>query len=281
LGFHRSTFLCLAALAVYVLAISTLSTIKVTHVSRELAARLPMAAQVMLAGGDRHLAANLLAFRVLVAETFRMAPEEFDLQARLQEDISWLNPAHQDNYYIAAAILSEPRLIPAAQSILRRAADARPNDWAPLFYFGFNRYHFEKDPVAGANALLEAVSRSKDQQDSWALQSLAAKWIERGYRSADAAKLVDAMAKNSPAGGFRRYLEVRAKRLHELDRLKGLAAVYREKFGRQLENIDDLVRAGMMDAVPKDPFGVGYGVDATGEPEFQALGEARSKSGPN
>lgn len=268
LGVHHSTYLCLIALLLYLGSVAALSHARISHVSRELAVRLPLAAQVMLAGGDRYLAANMLGIRVLVVETFRMSPQEFDIQARLQKDVSWLNPAHQDNYYIAAAILSEPRLVPAAQDILRRAADARPYDWAPLFYYGFNRYHFERNPAAGAAALLEAVPRAQDQQDRWALENLAAKWIERGYRSAEAARLVEGMARSSPPGGFRRYLEVRAKRLRDLDELKGLAAEYQQRFGRKLERIGDLVAAGMIPGVPADPLGVGYAVDDAGEPVF-------------
>jgi len=264
-------------LAVYLAAISALSGVKVSRISPELAVRLPLAAQVMLAGGDRYLAANMLGIRVLVADTFRMTPQEFDLHAELQKDISWLNPAHEDNYYIAAAILSEPRLVPAAQEILRRAADARPNDWSPLFYYGFNRYHIEKNPVAGADALLEALPRARDQQDHWALQNLAAKWIERGYRATDAARLVDSMAKSSPAGAFRRYLELRAKRLRDLDQLIGLAADYQTKFGRRLESLDQLVAAGMIRALPVDPLGAGYMLDKAGEPAFRTTGAASQK----
>lgn len=266
---HPAWVLCVAALAAYLAAIGMLSNTQVSHISKELAVRLPLAAQVLLAGGDRYLAANMLGIRVLVVETFRMSPYEFDIQAQLQKDLSMLNPAHEDNYYIAAAILSEPRLVPAAQVILRRAADARPNDWTPLFYYGFNRYHFEKNPAAGAKALLEAVPRAKDPQDRWALENVAAKWIERGYRAAEAARLVDGMAKSSPPGTFRRYLESRAKRLRDLDQLKALAAEYQLKYGRKLERIDELVAAGMIATLPADPLGAGYAVDSAGEPGFR------------
>lgn len=278
LAVSRSAILCVTALAVYLAAVSAISGIRVSRVSPELAVRLPLAAQVMLAGGDRYLAANMLGIRILVVDTFRMTPGEFDIHAQLQKDISWLNPAHEDNYYIAAAILSEPRLVPAAQEILRRAAYARPNDWAPLFYYGFNRYHFEKNPAAGAEALLEALPRARDQQDHWALQNLAAKWIERGYRSTDAARLVEGMAKSSPAGAFRRYLELRAKRLRDLDQLKGLAADFQLKFGRRLGSLDELVAVGLIKSLPVDPLGVGYTLDAAGEPGFWIPGTAGQKS---
>jgi hypothetical protein len=59
----------------------------------ELLIALPRFAQVLMAGGDRYLAANLAGFRVLVAETGRMNAEDYAVQAKLQRDIAWFNPA--------------------------------------------------------------------------------------------------------------------------------------------------------------------------------------------
>lgn len=267
-GSSRPLFFAAVALAVYVASVNALMHIKTSNFFKELAVRLPLPVQVLLAGGDRYLAANMLGIRVLVADTFRMSAGEFELQAQLQKDISWLNPAHEDNYYIAAAILSEPQLIPTSQQILRRAADARPRDWTPLFYYGFNRYHFEKNPSAGAQALLEGVPRALDQGDRWALENLAARWIEQGYKSADAATMVENMARNAPEGNFRRYLEIRARRLRDLDVLKQRAADFREKYGRPLQRLEQLVETGMITAIPADPFRQGFSIDANGEPAF-------------
>jgi hypothetical protein len=262
-------------MAMFLVAISMFlwSNVRVTPArsstpNSEMSVRLPLAIQVALAGGDRYLAADLSGFRVLVADVFRMSRDQFATQAQVQRDISWLNPAHQDNYYIAAAILSEPELIPAAQYILRRAADARPYDWQPLFYFGFNLYHFEKNPIAGANALLEAVPRIKEQGDSWTMQTLAARWLERGYAAADAARLVEGMAENATPGPFQRYLRSRFQRLRDLAGLKELAKVYREKYGRSLTKLDDLITAGLIEKIPPDPLHIGYVLDRNGDPAF-------------
>ncbi len=262
------TLLAPAAL-IYLLAVQSLVGRQTSSRGPELSIRLPLAAQVLLAGGDRHLAANMADIRVLVADTFRMKPAEFLTQAQLQMDVSRLNPAHEDNYYIAAAILSEPELVPAAQYVLRRAADARPHDWSPLFYYGFNLYQFDRNPAAAAAALLEGVPRTKDVQEQWALQELAAKWIERGYRTADAARLVGQMANSAPPGGFRRYLKMREERLLQLERLKRLAQEYRQATGRPLASIEDLLAAKLIDRLPADPLGMGFAVDSAGEPVFR------------
>lgn len=234
----------------------------------EFSVRLPVPAQVLMSVGDRHLAANLSGFRVLVAETARMRPEDYAIQAQLQKDISRLNPAHEDNYYIAAAILPWGGQLEAAQSVLKRAADSRPFDYQPLFYYGFHLYHFYRNPAAGAEALLAGVPRARDPQDQWALQSVAALWIERGYLLGEAAGRVEAMANAAPPGGFRKYLAIRAARLRELDGLRKLAVKYEQTHGRRPVDLEELVRAGLLQHIPVDPLGVGFALDASGEPVF-------------
>lgn len=250
-------------------AVRHLSGVPRSQSPSELLVSLPKSAQVLLAGGDRHLAANLSGFRVLVAATSRMGPEDYAVQARLQQDISWFNPAHEDNYYIAAAILPWNGNLAAAQQVLRRAAAVRMNDWQPAFYLGFHYYHFLKDPAEGARWLLAGVPRASSQQDRWSLENLAAQWLEKGYKTATAAAMVDAMAESTPAGAFRNYLKVRAKRLHDLARLRELAIAYRERNGRPLVTLEDLAAAGMIASIPTDPLGIGFSLDGDGLPVFR------------
>lgn len=252
----------------YGLSLQILDTVSRTQAKPELLVALPLFAQVLLAGGDRHLAANMNGFRVLVAATEKMTPADYATQGRLQEDLAWLNPAHEDNYYIAAAILPWNGQIDAARHVLRRAADARQMDWQPLFYLGFHYYHFMKDPVFGGRLLLEAVPRAREEPDRWALQNVAARWFEKGYDPAGAANIVDAMAKGTNAGNFRRYLQLRANRLQDLARLRDLAAAYRQRHGRPLANLSDLVGDGSIVAIPDDPLGEGFALDEEGMPVF-------------
>ncbi|MBL8398829.1 MAG: hypothetical protein JNL84_11915 [Candidatus Accumulibacter sp.] len=256
----------LLCLAVYILAQQRLTGRTVALASPELLISLPRFAQVLLAGGDRHLAANLAGFRVLVADTGRMKAEDYAVQGRLQRDIAWFNPVHEDNFYIGAAILPWNGQVDAAQYVLAKASAARVFDWYPLFHYAFIHYHFRKDPVTGARYLLEAVPRATSPQDQWALQSLAAAWIEKGYNTASAAGMVRAMAANTPPGGFRRYLEGRAQRLQDLVALQEAAARFTERHGRRPGRLQELVDNGLIAAIPADPFGYGFGLDASGWP---------------
>lgn len=268
---------CAAFAVLYGLAARSLVSMPRETVAPELLATLPRFAQVAMAAGDRHLAANLAGFRVLVASTDRMSKEDYAVQARLQKDIAWLNPAHEDNYFIAASILPWSGEVDAAQYVLRRAADARPFDWTPLFYYGFGFYHFKSKPAEGARWLLAGAERATNPQDQWALQNVAAQWIEKGYETRAAANLVEAMSSSAPAGNFRKYLHLRALRLGDLARLRELADTYAGLTGKKLTRLDDLVSAGLLESLPKDPLGLGYDLDPEGKPILRssAAGGAR------
>jgi hypothetical protein len=264
----------LSALA-YGLAAQRLAALPRVTAKPELLIALPRFAQVLLAAGDRYLAANLAGFRVLVAETARMSADDYAVQATLQRDIAWFNPAHEDNYYIAAAILPWNDQVDAAQYVLRKAADARSFDWYPLFHYGFLFYHFHNDPAMGAQWLLKGVPRVRNPQDEWALQNVAAAWIEKGYDTANAAGLVAAMAENAPRGAFRNYLQVRADRLRDLATLQAAAQRFRDRFGREVKELDELVSSGLITEIPTDALGFGFGLDASGRPKLRSSSEGQ------
>jgi tetratricopeptide (TPR) repeat protein len=152
----RVSIMALAAM-LYALSIHALDRIRHTSVVEEMQVALPRFVQVGLAGGDRYLAANINGFRALVASTERMKADNFKIQGRVQQDVAWLNPAHEDNYYIAAAILPWNGEVDAAQDVLLRAINARPTDWQPIFYYAFNLYYFKHDPVSAAQWLQKAL----------------------------------------------------------------------------------------------------------------------------
>lgn len=265
----RLPLLGLCAFAVYLFAVQRLASQPPATPGPELVTTLPLAAQVLFAGGDRYLAANLSGFRVLVAETQNMHAEDYAVQARLQDEISWLNPGHEDNYYIAAAILPWAGEVDVTQHVLDRAAQKRTFDWLPLFYYGFGRYYFYKDPAGGSQALSAAIPRAREAQDATSLQVLALAWAEKGYSTATAAGVVSAMAATAPSGALRNYLQRRAERLQALAALRDAAQTYEQRFDRRLTHLDDLVKSGILPALPLDPFNQGYTLDAQGQPVFR------------
>jgi hypothetical protein len=233
-------------------------------VSTEMEVLIPRFAQVLMSAGDRFLAANLAGFRALVVSTETMSAENYRILGLVQSDTAWLNPAHEDNYYIAAAILPWFGQLEAAQYILRRASDARTFDWQPAFYYGFNEYHFLKNPVVGAEWLRIAASHAKDELEQIQLQQMAAQWVTKAEDLELSIRLQRAMAKETRHKAFAAFLEKRAVRLENILLLDRAIGRYRELNGRPPSRIEELVQSSLLQAIPVDPFAMRYVIDGHG-----------------
>ncbi|MBA3996070.1 MAG: hypothetical protein C0466_02720 [Candidatus Accumulibacter sp.] len=232
--------------------------------SPEMEVALPRFVQVMMAAGDRFLAANLAGFRALVVSTEKMTAENYRILGIVQSDVAWLNPAHEDNYYIAAAILPWSGEVAAAQYILQRASEARPFDWQPAFYYAFDALHFQKNPVKGAEWLRIAADHSPDEMEKIQLQQLAAQWVSRGEDKEMAIRMLRTMARETQHEAFARFLERRAVRLENIAALEAAATLFREREGRAPTRVDELVGQGLLSSLPADPFNMLYTFDTKG-----------------
>lgn len=257
--------LCIS-LAVFFVGNYALQRIQGQRVSLEMQVSMPWFVQVVMSGGDRYLAANVAAIRALVASTEKLDADGFKVLARVHEDVAFLNPAHEDNYYLATAILPWEGEVEATQRILMHAMKGRPFDELPPYYYAFNLYYFQKNPNEGARWLLTAAERSQDVGNRMALQDMAVRWFERGNEPSAAVGIVEAMAKSVKQSAFRNYLMKRVERLKELERLKQAAARFERETGRRVKSLNDLVERGDVASLPVDPLGLGFDVDERGVP---------------
>lgn len=255
----------LLAATVFVATSQRLKSAPRQSVSVEMQVALPLFVQVFMAIGDRYLAANLATIRAMVVATDKMQPDEFRILAKVQEDVSWLNPAHEDNYYIAFAVLAQYGEMDAAQTILARASRTRFFDYQPSFFYAFNQWYYKHDPVGAAAWMREAAEKLPDPDQRLTMQNLAARWMDKAQDTELAIRVVEAMAKEARRKDFRIYLETRVVRLRQLQQLRTAAVIYRERFGQPVPNLQELVRSGILSALPADPFGFGFGFDPQGE----------------
>lgn len=267
---NRGLLLALACLAANAVIVPRLFERPRPPASAEMQVALPRFVQVMMAGGDRFLAANLAGFRALVSDPYAMTAENFRILALVQSDTASLNPAHEDNYYIAAAILPWHGEVEATQFILRRATAARPFDWQPPFYYAFNAMHFLKNPAEGAEWLREAARHTTDEMEQINFQQLAALWASKGEDPEFAIRMHRAMARESKHKGFANFLEKRAARLENLLTIDRAIARFRAAAGRTPERLEDLLAAGMLPAIPEDPFRGRYLIDRNGKAQAGA-----------
>ena len=255
----------LLAATVFVATAQRLKSAPRQNVSIEIQIALPLFVQVFMTMGDRYLAANVAAIRALVVAPDRMQADEFKILAKVQKDVSWLNPGHEDNYYIAFAILPQYGELEAAQTILARATHARHFDYQPAFFYGFNQWHYKRDPAGAAAWMREAAKHLPDPDQQLTMQNLAARWVDRAQDTELAIRVVEALAREARRKDFRAYLETRVVRLRQLHQLRTAAMTYRERFGRPVSTLQELVDSGILPALPQDPFGFGFGFDPQGE----------------
>ncbi|MBL8413597.1 MAG: hypothetical protein JNM42_04070 [Propionivibrio sp.] len=268
-GLVRWLLLLLGAL-IFVGASVSLRQQKRINASPEIQVALPLFVQVFMAGGDRFLAANLGAIRALITETVKMHPDEYKILGKVQVDASWLNPAHEDNYYIASAILPWSGQLDSAQTVLRRASLARPFDYQPAFYYAFNLVHFKGDVTGAAEWLRSAAAKLPDDDERLTMENLAARWLDKADDLGLAITVVESMAKQAKRKDFRNYLLQRAQRLRDLLALRQAAEAFRQQTGQPAQTLEQLVSAGLMTKIPVDPFGIGYALDAGGVPIFSS-----------
>lgn len=234
-------------------------------VTVEMQVALPLFVQVFMAAGDRYLAANIAAIRALVVSTEKMKAEDYVILAKVQRDVSWLNPAHEDNYYIAAAILPWAGQLDAAQTILYRASQSRHFDYQPAFYYAFNLLHFKGDAMGASAVLRTAAEKLPEGNDRLQMQNLAAIWLDRGQDIDVSIRVVAAMAKQSKRRDFQKYLEQRVVRLQNLKTLRVAAEKFTARTGHPPAALEELVQAGLVPALPADPFGFGFAVGRDGQ----------------
>jgi len=254
----------LACAVVFIVSAERLKSVQRQTVALELQVALPLFVQVFMTAGDRYLAADLGAIRALVVATDKMRPEDYRILGKIQEDVSWLNPAHEDNYYTATAILPWNGELEAAQTILARAGKARYFDFQPAFYYAFNLLQFKGDAAAASEWLRAAAEKLPDDEERLIMQNLAARWIDKAQDIDLAIRVVEAMAGQAKRKDFRAYLEQRVARLHSLKNLRAAAERFRERFGRPPAKLQELVEAGFIGAIPADPFGFGFDQDKQG-----------------
>lgn len=256
----------LAGIAGFLVSVQAFRTLPRHDVDVEMQVALPLFVQVAMAGGDRNLAANFGMFRTFVVATERMTPSEYKVLASVQQDVSWLNSANEDNYYLAAAILAWNSEVDAAQTILARATKARPYDYKPAFYYGFNQIHFRSDPVGASAWVRDASEHLTDPDERLTMLNFAARWMDRSDDLDLAIQIVESMARQARRKDFRDYLLLRVDRLRTLASLRRAADAYRERFSHPPKSLDDLAVSGIISGVPTDPFGFGFDIGANGVP---------------
>lgn len=199
----------------------------------------------------------LRAIQVVAAERGR-TDQHATLLGRLMELVTRLDPYVGHPYRFAAAWLTDsPESVRKANRILERGIAYHPTDWRNRFHLAFNHFFYLGDNRAAARELEPAIrlpgaphylgrllarlrfeSSSLEVTQAFLVELLDQ--TEDPYRRAEYEKALD---------------EIETERRARL--LDAARARYRERFGRDIEAVEDLLRGErpVVRALPPEPHG--------------------------
>ncbi|QKE62191.1 hypothetical protein HNE05_01995 [Aquipseudomonas campi] len=220
--------------------------------------RVVIAAPVLLLlfGGDRFLAANLETMR-LAATGVEWGRVDNGYLTRAQYEVARLNPCHEDNFYLANGLLAWGGAESESGLVLMRASDCRFWDEFPPFFYGFNKYFFERDKQTAVQYLELAAQRST--YNAAGFRKLAIMLKVEGIKDERVAlELLQNERDQTRDPKLKDMLAKRAVRLEGLVVLREAQRQYEKLTGQALEEPLQLLKVGLLEVFPEDPLKLGY-----------------------
>ncbi len=218
--------------------------------------------------GYHHLGADILWLRTLqVLGKKKNSVEEHVWLYHAMDVITTLDPLYAYVYYVGGVVLTElAGRVDLSNQLLEKGHAANPNEWNLPFLLGYNHYFVLNEPAKGA----EYISRAaKIPGAPGFLPGLATRMYAESGNPDVALQFLEAMWRENPDIAVREKLGVRVKEImieRDLRRLEDSIQRYRQAERKYPKALSDLVSSGILPALPEEPFGGAYDLDAqTGE----------------
>jgi hypothetical protein len=217
---------------------------------------LPPALQSVLYLGDPYLAANVEATRVLMTggPVEGIAQDYYD---RLHQAVAILNPCHEDNYYVANALLAWAGSVEGAIAILRGATACRFWDEVPPFFLSYNLYFFKQRLLEAKQAVFEAASRATNNRAGFLRMGIF--YEAETYPDIRSARnFLVGQRDQARDAKLKMLLDRRIGRLDGLITLQDAQAAFEKRHARRLRLPNELISSGILKSFPEDPVRLGY-----------------------
>lgn len=173
-----------------------------------------------------------------------------------------LDPYFFDPYYFGQAQMTwGVNMIRETNALLEKGTSYRDWDWMLPFFIGFNHFYFLQENDKASEYLMEA---SKRPGASSMLASLATRLAYKGSRTENAIIFLRQILKDTTDEWLKKEYETRLTALEKILFLEKAVTVYNERFEKAPSKLDDLVTAGIIRAVPEDPYGGKFYIDMEG-----------------
>ena len=205
------------------------------------------------------VAADLLFLKTIsyigrfIGEQQNLSSGEWRTTAHLLDRITDLDPRFWDPYVFAETMLAwQANMLDEADRLLQKAARARPTDYRPFYFLGFNEFYFRHNAAKAAPYLRRAAE--KDNAPAY-IKGLAARFSLYGGQTVMGILFLKNLLAHPLDTRTKKYLEKRLTALEAIHVLERAVARYRKQTGRLPSTLHDLVGAGLLDKLPVDPYG--------------------------
>ncbi len=192
----------------------------------------------------------------------RMKSDEWQWFDKILTASTDLDPYFVDPYYLANAHMTwEGGMIRETNILLEKGTRYRDWDWMLPFYEGFNSFFFLHDNSKAAASLMTASQRPGPSEQ---LVSLAARLAFKEKMTENAVLFLEAIAKKTEDEHLKKEYGTRVRALQARLFLERSVSVYKEKFGRVPVSLQRLIEKGIINEIPRDPYGGIFSVSPDG-----------------
>jgi len=186
-------------------------------------------------------------------------PADWDYIEKTIEVVTELDPYFFIPYYFAGIILPlEADRVDQANKFLLKGLKYLKNEWRIPFLLGFNYYYYKHDYLKAAE-YLEIASKLPGSPEY--LPKLAARLRYQAGDLRHAIAFLRTMYNSTDNLELKKSLARRIKAFEDILYLTKAVEIYRTRTGRLPGSLEDLVRAGIIRSIPREPYGGKYYFD--------------------
>ncbi|HIJ96393.1 MAG TPA: hypothetical protein HPP94_11775 [Desulfuromonadales bacterium] len=233
----------------YVPSVAALKSVAADH--KELVAASLVMKVLMYFGGLVEKSDNQLAF-----------PPDYMSMSRLLHGAVKLDPYNMDAYYFAQGFLTwDVKQYKLANDLMDYGMKYRSWDWYLPFFAGFNCAFFLKDYAAAA----KYYQRAGELSGSDLNKLLAGRYLQESGQTELAIRYLSALVQGERNPAMKKNYLLRLRAFNEVRRIEIARDHFRITRGVIPTTIDQLVSAGGLIPVPKDPYGGKFYLEADGK----------------
>ena len=224
--------------------------------------------------GYRHALANVLWFRTIgyFGRHYR-SDRLYPWLAYMCNVVTDLNPQAEHVYRFGGVILPwEANRVAEGIALLEKGTRSIPDSWRLHYMLGFSYYFFRDDLEASSRAL----RRATELPDAPAYVSQLAAIVDATQHGPEAAiAFLRQLDRSDASDEMRAAIRDRIGALslaRDLDALDDAVQTFRDRFQRLPDDLSEVVRMGILLAIPSEPFGGQYVLDVTSGRVRSSLG---------